>query len=175
MSTRIFPGWSLFVVAALLFVVLLAGCTGSPQVTPPATTLPATETTTPPPTPAPTTRAPATTAPPTTVATTPPVVTTTAAPATPVVPTTSDIAIQNFAFSPESITVPAGTTVTWTNQDSAPHTIVSDMTTTQSLGALFTSPQLLQGQKFTFTFRNPGTYGYHCSIHTFMKGTVTVT
>jgi plastocyanin len=105
----------------------------------------------------------------------PPSATTTAVPTTPLPPAPVGVAIQNFAFVPESVTVQAGTTVIWTNQDSAPHTIVSDATPLFSLGAIFTSSQLAQGQQFSFTFNSPGTYLFHCSIHPFMKGTVTVT
>jgi plastocyanin len=112
---------------------------------------------------------------PTTTATTAPVTTTTAAPTTPITPGTVDVTIQNFAFVPASITVPAGTTVTWTNEDSAPHQILSDATPMFMTGALFMSSQLQQGQKFSFTFNNPGTYAYHCAIHAFMKGTIIVT
>ena len=65
--------------------------------------------------------------------------------------------------------------VIWTNQDSAPHTIVSDATPTFSLGAIFMSNQLAMGQTFSYTFTTPGTYLYHCGIHPFMKGSVTVT
>jgi plastocyanin len=85
------------------------------------------------------------------------------------------VSIQNFAFVPVSVTVPAGTMVIWTNQDSAPHQVISDATPLFSNGAIFTSSQLNQGQTFSFTFNNAGTYLYHCGIHPFMKGTITVT
>ncbi|MFA4850426.1 MAG: cupredoxin family copper-binding protein [Methanoregula sp.] len=80
------------------------------------------------------------------------------------------IAIKNFAFVPTPLTVKSGTTVTWTNQDSAPHTIVSDTGSPVSI----VSDSLSTGASFTFTFTQPGTYTYHCSIHPSMKGTVIV-
>jgi amicyanin len=80
------------------------------------------------------------------------------------------IAINNFAFSPATLTVKAGTTVTWTNEDSVPHTVVSDA----GSAVVFTSPALATGSSFPFTFTQAGTYTYHCSIHPSMKGTVVV-
>jgi len=80
------------------------------------------------------------------------------------------IKINNFAFSPATLTVKAGTTVTWTNADSAPHTVVSDA----GAPAQFTSQALATGSSFPFTFTQAGTYTYHCSIHPSMKGTVIV-
>ena len=165
------------IIGVMLFLAAIAaGCTSTPE-TGPATTQ-ATTVMTPapnlPPTTAPvvtTSAAPVVTtsaAPVTTQLTTPPVITTTAAPATPTTIPPVAVTIQNFAFIPASVTVPAGTTVTWTNQDSAPHQVASDT------GA-FSSITLGQGGKYSFTFTSPGTYPYHCSIHTFMKGTITVT
>jgi plastocyanin len=173
MSHRIFPTWLPFVIAALLFAVLLTGCTGAPSGQPPATTQATPAMTTPPATPAATTAAttvptPAAT---TAVLTTHPVVTTTAA-QTPMV---ASIAIREFAFVPESIKVPSGSTVIWTNQDSPPHSIISDATPLAMTGALFASGQLQQGQTYSVTFTKPGTYLYHCGVHSFMKGTITVT
>ena len=79
--------------------------------------------------------------------------------------------IQNFAFDPPNITVAPGTTVTWVNNDSAPHTV----TATDPAGA-FDSGTLQPGQSFSFTFIQPGTtYAYYCAIHPSMTGTVTVT
>jgi plastocyanin len=78
--------------------------------------------------------------------------------------------IQNFAFDPPNITVAPGTTVTWTNNDSAPHTV----TATDPAGA-FDSGTLQPGQSYSFTFTQPGTtYAYYCAIHPSMTGTVTV-
>jgi plastocyanin len=75
--------------------------------------------------------------------------------------------IDNYAFMPKSVTVKAGTTVTWTNQDDETHTVTS---TTKE----FKSKPLSAGDKFTFTFTTPGTYKYFCSLHPFMTGTIVV-
>jgi plastocyanin len=79
----------------------------------------------------------------------------------------TSVTIQNFAFTPQTLTVKAGTTVTWTNKDSVPHNIVS--TTSMALdtptASTFASATLGQGQTFSFTFAKPGTYFYECSIH----------
>jgi len=82
--------------------------------------------------------------------------------------TGNSVNIQSFAFNPATLTVEAGTTVTWTNEDSTPHTIVSDS------GSELNSPDLNQGGVYTHTFNAAGTYAYHCGIHTYMKGTVIV-
>jgi plastocyanin len=96
-------------------------------------------------------------------------------PATPATPSASPgsgnaITIKNFAFDPSSLTVKTGTAVTWTNYDGATHTIVSDT----GSPAPFSSDSLSPGASYTFTFTQPGTYTYHCSIHPSMKGTITV-
>lgn len=78
------------------------------------------------------------------------------------------VAISNFSFVPSQITITKGATITWTNNDSAPHQIVADDNSFQS-GALS------QGQSFQQTFDQEGTYSYHCAIHPSMKGTVIVT
>jgi plastocyanin len=80
------------------------------------------------------------------------------------------ITIKNFAFSPASLTVKSGTTVTWTNQDSVPHIVASDT----GSPAAFTSDSLSTGDSYTFTFTQAGEYTYHCSIHPSMKGTIVV-
>ena len=79
------------------------------------------------------------------------------------------VTISGFAFSPASITVPVGTAVTWTNKDSAPHTIASDD------GSTFDSGNLANGATYSFTFTKAGTFAYHCAIHGSMNGTVIVT
>lgn len=80
----------------------------------------------------------------------------------------SEVAIQNFAFSPKTITVPAGTRVVWTNRDEEPHTVTS-------AGNQFTSSKALDsGDAYATTFTKPGTYTYYCSIHPMMVGTVIV-
>ena len=174
MSTQIFRTWYPVIGAAILFAVLLAGCTGTNYGPAPVTTQATPVATSPPATPAGTTVVTTTTRAQTPAATTL-AMATTAAPTTPSPPPAVAVSIQNFAFVPASVTVPIGTTVTWTNQDSAPHQVVSDATPLFSVGALFTSNQFAQGQKYSFTFNNAGTFEYHCGIHPFMKGTITVT
>jgi len=77
----------------------------------------------------------------------------------------SAISIRNFAFNPDTITVKKGATVTWTNNDSAPHQIKSDT---------FNSGALGNGQSFSYAFENAGTFDYSCAIHPSMTGTITV-
>ena len=77
------------------------------------------------------------------------------------------VKIDNFTFTPTTLTVKAGTQITWTNGDDIPHTVVSD---NQS----FRSKVLDTDEKFTFTASKPGTYSYFCSIHPKMTGTVVV-
>jgi plastocyanin len=81
---------------------------------------------------------------------------------------TANVTIQGFAFHPASLTVKTGTKVTFTNEDSTIHNATSGPEST------FSSGSLNKGQSFTFTFTKPGTYTYTCTIHPFMKGTVTV-
>jgi plastocyanin len=80
------------------------------------------------------------------------------------------IAIKNFAFSPATLTIKAGATVTWMNQDGAPHQIASD----PGAPVAFKSESLANGASFEFTFTQPGTYSYYCTIHPSMKGTIIV-
>src|ERR1700751_3307459 len=82
---------------------------------------------------------------------------------------TLEVKIDNFSFGPVALTVPVGTTVTWTNRDDIPHTAVStdDPKT-------FKSKVLDTDEKFSFTFSKPGTYPYFCSIHPKMTGKVIV-
>ncbi len=75
------------------------------------------------------------------------------------------ITIKNFAFNPGTLTVKAGTTVVWTNQDSVQHQIKADT---------FNSQRLNQGDSYQFTFSQKGTYSYSCAIHPSMTGTVIV-
>lgn len=82
---------------------------------------------------------------------------------------TNTVAIQNFAFSPATVTVKAGTTITWTNRDSDAHTV-----TAMPAGS-FHSPTLNTGQSFQYTFTAPGRFDYLCTIHPFMTATVVVT
>jgi plastocyanin len=80
---------------------------------------------------------------------------------------TAEVKIDNFSFGPTALTVPAGTTVTWTNRDDIPHTVVST-------DGVFKSKALDTDDKFSFVFTKPGTYSYFCSIHPKMTGTVVV-
>ncbi|MFV8165991.1 cupredoxin domain-containing protein [Mycobacterium sp. 134] len=93
-----------------------------------------------------------------------------AAPAsTPPVPVAGTaVSIGNFAFAPAMLTVHRGDTVTWTNHDEEPHTVVAD-------DGSFRSPGMDANATFSFTFTNPGNYDYICSIHPVMHGTVVVT
>ena len=82
---------------------------------------------------------------------------------------TDTVSIKNFAFSPVNISVKAGTKVTWTNNDSATHTVTeTDGKTGPSSG------NLANGDSYSFTFTKPGIYHYDCAIHPNMTGTVTV-
>ena len=78
---------------------------------------------------------------------------------------TNSVNIQNFAFSPAVITIKAGTTVTWTNNDSAMHKIKADT---------FNSGNLSKGDTFQFTFNTLGTFDYSCAIHPSMTGKIVV-
>ncbi|WP_234436053.1 cupredoxin domain-containing protein [Streptomyces sp. NRRL S-813] len=80
------------------------------------------------------------------------------------------VAIKNFAFSPATLKVTAGTTVTWTNEDTDAHTVTS----TSSGGPLH-SAALATHDTYRYTFTKPGTYAYLCTIHPFMTATVEVT
>lgn len=77
-----------------------------------------------------------------------------------------DVKIDNFTFGPQQLTVKVGDTVTWTNEDDIPHTVVS-------IGH-YRSQALDTGDKFTFTFKTPGTFQYFCGLHPQMQGTVVV-
>ncbi|MDE2136081.1 MAG: cupredoxin family copper-binding protein [Gammaproteobacteria bacterium] len=74
---------------------------------------------------------------------------------------------RDFMFAPLTVTIAAGTTVTWTNRDDEPHTVVSDT-------GLFRSGALDTNESFSFRFDAPGTYHYACSIHPRMVGTIVV-
>jgi plastocyanin len=79
----------------------------------------------------------------------------------------STVEINNFAFAPAKLTVPAGTSVSWKFKDSTEHTVTADDNS-------FTSEALDAGQTYEHTFNTKGTLAYHCSIHPFMKGSVEV-
>lgn len=140
-------GRALFVLLAFAAMIVLAACGGTTGggSTPTPTTAPAGNT-------------------PTATATT----------ATPSGPTmaVSITSSGTFAFSPATITIKVGTTVTWTNNTSAPHTVTSDDGTTFDSGA--SNPISANGGTYSFTFTKAGTFTYHCQIHPFMKATVIV-
>ncbi len=82
-------------------------------------------------------------------------------------PAPAEVKIDNFSFGPVLLTVAPGTTVTWTNRDDIPHTVVADDKT-------FKSKTLDTDEKFSYTFDKAGTYPYFCSIHPHMTGTIVV-
>ena len=79
----------------------------------------------------------------------------------------TEVNIDQFTFYPQHITVKAGTTVTWSNDDDDSHTVASS-------SKLFKSKALDTADKFSFTFTTPGTYDYFCSVHPHMTGAVVV-
>ena len=79
----------------------------------------------------------------------------------------TEIKIDNFSFTPASITIPAGTEVHWKNNDDIPHNVVSDDHSIKS-------KVMDTGDEFTYTFAKPGTYNYFCSIHPKMTAKVIV-
>ncbi len=86
--------------------------------------------------------------------------------ATPALAEDVAVKIGNFTFGPQELKVKAGTTVTWTNEDDIPHTVVSPNN--------FRSKVLDTDGTYTFTFTTPGTYKYFCSLHPHMTGTIVV-
>jgi plastocyanin len=78
------------------------------------------------------------------------------------------VSIDNFTFTSSNLTVKAGTTVTWTNHDDIPHSIVDKNR------KLFRSKVLDTGESFSFTFSNPGSYDYFCGLHPHMTGHIVV-
>ncbi|MFI6937003.1 cupredoxin family copper-binding protein [Streptomyces sp. NPDC050287] len=79
------------------------------------------------------------------------------------------VTMKGYAFSPASLSVPVGSTVTWTNQDTAPH----DVKTTSGPVSIH-SPMLNKGQSWSFTFSTAGSYGYYCTVHPNMTAGITV-
>jgi plastocyanin len=76
------------------------------------------------------------------------------------------VSIDNFTFQPAELTVKVGTTVTWTNHDDIPHTVVS--------AGKFRSKTLDTDDSFSFTFTAAGEYKYFCSLHPHMTGMIKV-
>jgi len=90
------------------------------------------------------------------------------------VPTATDDIVL-FEFTPHTLEVSVGTSVTWVNHDSIVHSVTSGTPDSMdATDALFDSGLFDQNQTFTFTFTAPGVYAYHCSRHAFMQGTITV-
>jgi plastocyanin len=82
--------------------------------------------------------------------------------------TSAHVSIDNFTFTPQTLTVKAGTTVTWTNRDDIPHGIASDNK------AFARSKPLDTDDSYSVTFTTPGTFKYFCFIHSHMTGTIIV-
>jgi plastocyanin len=82
-------------------------------------------------------------------------------------PATMGVKIDNFSFGPTTLTVGVGTTVTWSNRDDIPHTVVST-------DKVFKSKVMDTDEKFSYTFAKAGTYPYFCSVHPKMTGTIVV-
>lgn len=101
------------------------------------------------------------------VATSPTTAATAATPTTPATPAIITMGAQgaSFVFAPTTLTIHAGTTVTWKNTSTAPHTVV---------GPGFDSGVLMPGQSFTHTFTQTGTFAYTCTIHPGMAAAITV-
>ena len=88
-------------------------------------------------------------------------------------PGTNEVWMQNMAFAPTSLTITAGTTITWTNKDAIAHTVTSGTPANQT--SLFDSGNLTQGQSFSYTFKTAGSFQYFCKIHpNTMQATITV-
>ena len=79
----------------------------------------------------------------------------------------NEIVIQNFAFEPSTLTVKAGTKVTWVNRDDEPHTATAT-------DKRFNSKTLENGDRFSTEFTQPGTYKYYCALHPKMTGQIIV-
>ena len=77
-----------------------------------------------------------------------------------------EVHIDNFVFQPAELKIKVGTTVTWTNRDDIPHTVVS--------AGKFRSKTLDTDDKFSFTFAKAGSFAYHCGLHPFMQGKIIV-
>jgi plastocyanin len=88
-------------------------------------------------------------------------------------PAETGVAIQLFQFQPDTLVVPAGTRVTWTNRDDIEHTVTAGMG--DQADGRFAGSLAAKGAVFSFTFERPGDYAYFCDRHHFMRGTVRVT
>jgi len=79
----------------------------------------------------------------------------------------AEVKVDNFTFSPDTLTVPVNSAVTWVNKDDIPHVITSNE-------GLFKSKALDTDQEYSYTFTKAGTYPYYCSIHPKMVGKIVV-
>jgi plastocyanin len=82
-------------------------------------------------------------------------------------PGINEVFIQNMAFDPVTISVPANTTITWTNKDGVAHTVTSNT-------GLFDSGSMGANETYSHLFTTAGSYPYRCTFHSGMTGTVTV-
>jgi plastocyanin len=80
---------------------------------------------------------------------------------------TVDVSIQSFTFNPDSLSVPVGTTIRWTNLDGPAHTTTSD-------DGVWDSGSMSTNDQFSFTFDSAATYPYHCTFHPSMTATIVV-
>ncbi len=78
------------------------------------------------------------------------------------------IKIENFAYSPQTLTIKQGESVTWINGDSAIHTVTSDS------GSELDSELLSKDDSYAHTFNEKGVFDYHCTPHPYMTGTIVV-
>ena len=149
-------GRAWFVLLAFAAMIVLAACGGTTTTGTTPTPAPAGNTPTPTPTTAPAGNTP----------------TPTATPSGPTKAVSISTATGTFGFGPASITIKVGTTVIWTNNTGAPHTVTSDDGTTFDSG--INTPIAANGGTFSFTFTKAGSFTYHCQIHPFMKATIIV-
>ena len=82
---------------------------------------------------------------------------------------TDSVTLEKYAFTPATIKVKVGTTVTWTNKDGVHHSVAGDN------GGLPNGPLFGQGENYKYTFTKAGTFTYHCAPHPYMHGSVVVT
>jgi plastocyanin len=79
----------------------------------------------------------------------------------------ASVTIKDYVYAPDPVRVRAGSSVTWTNNDAAPHTASAD-------NGAWDTGSLTEGKSGTVRFDTPGTYSYHCALHPTMKGKVIV-
>src|SRR5829696_4170088 len=77
------------------------------------------------------------------------------------------VAIKDYEFSPPMLTIAPGTTITWVNEDESPHTVAEN-------GKIFRSAALDTGDRFSYTFAQPGEFDYYCTLHPMMVGKIVV-